>query len=90
MRAAAGVVVGEAGVDVRSEADVVVRPGIDTLQNVDESLVFGHPQVKATSVPTCRTQKRSTCPDGHSPRWVQMPCELHEVTRTFALITYRA
>jgi hypothetical protein len=41
--AATGVVVGAAGADVRGEANVVVGFGIGTLQNVDESLVFGHP-----------------------------------------------
>jgi hypothetical protein len=57
--AAAGVVVGESGMDVRGETDVVACGGRGTLQNVDASLVFGHPNVKATSMPTCWDTERA-------------------------------
>jgi hypothetical protein len=49
--AAAGVVVGEARGDVVRKADVVARLGIGAVQNVDESLVFGHSKAKARSMP---------------------------------------
>ena len=52
MRAAAGVVVDKAGANVRGEADVEVGLWIGSLQNVDESLVFGHAKTKATAVPS--------------------------------------
>ena len=44
--------------DVVGEADVIVNFGRGALQNVDESLVFGHPNAKATSVPT-RWERRT-------------------------------
>ena len=43
VRAAAGVVVGEARGDVVGETDVIVSSGTGALQNVDDSLAFGHP-----------------------------------------------
>ena len=42
--AAAGVVIGEAGADVGREAHVVARLGSGTLQDVNESLISGHPR----------------------------------------------
>ena len=63
--AAAGVVVGEARGDIRGEADVVARLGSGTLQYVDESLVFRHPHVKATSVPTCWITERAETTNTH-------------------------
>ena len=46
--AAAGVVVIEAGEDIRRQADIEVRLGVGTLENVDESPVFRHTRRKAT------------------------------------------
>jgi|SRR5688500_17116216 hypothetical protein len=43
VRAAARVVIGEARGDVVGETDVVVSCGTGALQNVDDSLAFGHP-----------------------------------------------
>jgi hypothetical protein len=63
--AAAGVVVGESGVDVRGETDVVACLGSGTLQNVDASLVFGHPLAKATSVPTCSNTEHAETTNTH-------------------------
>ena len=43
VRAAARVVLGEARGDVVGETDVIVSSGTGALQNVDDSLAFGHP-----------------------------------------------
>jgi hypothetical protein len=63
--AAAGVVVGEAREDIGRKADVVVRRGSGTLQNVDESLAFAHPLSKATSVPTCWNTEHAETTNTH-------------------------
>ncbi len=51
VRAAASIVVGETGENVRGETDVVVVSCIGSPQNMDKSLVFGHPKANATPVP---------------------------------------
>ena len=51
VRAAAGVVIGEAGEDIRRQADIEVRLGVGTLESVDESLVVRHGRRKATQMP---------------------------------------
>jgi hypothetical protein len=69
VRAAAGVVVGEAGGDVVRDADVVVGFGMGTFQNVNESLVFGHPKAKATAVPTrWHAERAGTMKPRHTDR----------------------
>ena len=57
VRAAAVVVVGETGANVRGETDVVVVSWIGSLQNIDKSLVFEHPKAKATAVPSVDVSK---------------------------------
>ena len=59
--AAAGVVVGEAGADVRGVTDVEVWLRIGTLENVDESLVFRHARPEATAMPTADVSKLTEC-----------------------------
>jgi hypothetical protein len=70
MGAAAGIVIGKASRHVMGEADVVVRSAIGVRQNVDESLVLGHPKAKARPVPErwnaeraemCATTERRSC-----------------------------
>ena len=48
---AAGVVVGEAGLDVSGTTDVEMWLRPDTLEEVDESLVFRHARREATPMP---------------------------------------
>ena len=69
VRAAAGVVVGESGVDVRGETDVEVSLRIGTLENVDESLVFGHPKAKARSAPDHWNAERAVTMGTRPHRW---------------------
>ena len=59
--AAARVVVGEAGANVRGEADVEMRRRIGALENVDESFVFGHARPKATAMPAADVSKLTGC-----------------------------
>ena len=51
LHAAAVVVIGEAGGDVRRQADIEVRLGVGTLENVNESPVSRHTRRKATRMP---------------------------------------
>ena len=55
--AAAGVVIGEAGGDVRGVTDVEVWLRIGVLENVDESLVFRHARPEATAMPIADVSK---------------------------------
>ena len=54
---AAGVVVGEAGGDIRGVTDVEVWLRIGVLENVDESLVFRHARPEATAMPIAEVSK---------------------------------
>jgi hypothetical protein len=51
VRTAARVVVGESGVDIRRETDVVMRISIGVFQNVDEALVASHAFSEAIGMP---------------------------------------
>jgi hypothetical protein len=65
--AAAGVVVGEAGGDVRRSTDVEVWFRIGILEDVDESLVLRHARPEATAMPNADVSKLTEC--------VPWPCE---------------
>ena len=54
---AARVVVGEAGANVRGEANVEMRRRIGALENVDESFVFGHARPEAKAMPAAESQR---------------------------------
>jgi len=58
---AAGVVVGEAGGDIRGVTDVEVWLRIGVLENVDESLVFRHARPEATAMPIAEVSKLTGC-----------------------------
>ena len=59
--AAAGIVIGEAGADVRGVTDVERWLRISTLENVDESVGFGHARPEATPMPIADTSKHAAC-----------------------------
>ena len=75
VRAAAGVMVGEAGGYVVRMADTVVGCWIGTLQNVDESLVFGHPK-RQGNVDAETLEHRTRRNDEFAPhRWLFLRSE---------------